>query len=207
MTIWAIVPVKPLLIGKSRLASVLEGEERAKLNRMLLERTLGVLKDTPKVDGTLVVSRDPEVLAIAREFGARTVLEHGQTKSDLNLALARATAVAKAFEIHGILILPADLPLVSPDDLQVIVEEIKKPPVVVIAPDRHNDGTNAMLMCPTGLIKFDYGPNSFNRHCLLAMQAGARLEIIRRVNLGLDLDFPEDLDYYEQIQSIRQESI
>jgi 2-phospho-L-lactate guanylyltransferase len=154
-----------------------------------------------------VVSRDPEVLAIAREFGARTVLEHGQTKTDLNLALARATAVAKAFEIHGILILPADLPLVSPDDLQVIVEEIKKPPVVAIAPDRHNDGTNAMLMCPTGLIKFDYGPNSFNRHCLLALQASARLEIIRRVNLGLDLDFPEDLDYYEQIQSIRQESI
>jgi 2-phospho-L-lactate guanylyltransferase len=207
MTIWAIVPVKPLLMGKSRLASVLEGEERAKLNRMLLERTLGVLKDTPKVDGTLVVSRDPEVLAIAREFGARTVLEHGQTKTDLNLALARATAVAKAFEIHGILILPADLPLVSPDDLQVIVEEINKPPVVAIAPDRHNDGTNAMLMCPTGLIKFDYGPNSFNRHCLHALQAGARLEIIRRVNLGLDLDFPEDLDYYEQIQSIRQESL
>ncbi len=207
MTIWAIVPVKPLLMGKSRLASVLEGEERARLSRMLLERTLGVLKDTPKIDGTLVVSRDPEVLAIAREFGARTVLEHGQTQIDLNLALARATAVAKAFEIHGIIVLPADLPLVSPGDLQALVDEIREPPVVAIAPDRHNDGTNAMLMCPTGLIKFDYGPNSFNLHCMHALQAGARLEIIRRVNLGLDLDFPDDLDYYEQIQSMRQESI
>ena len=87
MTIWAIVPVKPLLIGKSRLGSVLSGEERARLNRMLLERTLGVLKDTPSIDGSLVVSRDPEVLAIAREFGSRTVLEHGQTQTDLNLAL------------------------------------------------------------------------------------------------------------------------
>jgi 2-phospho-L-lactate guanylyltransferase len=207
MTIWAIVPVKPLLMGKSRLASVLEGEERARLSRMLLERTLWVLKDTPKIDGTLVVSRDPEVLAIAREFGARTVLEHGQTQIDLNLALARATAVAKAFEIHGIIVLPADLPLVSPGDLQALVDEIREPPVVAIAPDRHNDGTNAMLMCPTGLIKFDYGPNSFNLHCMHALQAGARLEIIRRVNLGLDLDFPDDLDYYEQIQSMRQESI
>lgn len=206
MTIWAIVPVKPLLVGKSRLASVLDGEERARLNRMLLERTLGVVKDTPKIDGTLVVSRDPEVLAIAREFGARTVLEHGQTQIDLNLALARATAVAKAFEIHGIIILPADLPLVSPDDLQAMVEQIKEPPVVVIAPDRHNDGTNAMLMSPTGLIKYNYGQNSFNQHCLNALQAGARLEIIRRANLGLDLDFPDDLDYYEQIQSMRQES-
>jgi len=123
MTIWAIVPVKPLLIGKSRLGSVLSGEERARLNRMLLERTLGVLKDTPSIDGSLVVSRDPEVLAIAREFGARTVLEHGQTQSDLNLALMRATAVAKAFEMaspHHIvgeeLLLPS-----RPDELRTAV--------------------------------------------------------------------------------------
>jgi 2-phospho-L-lactate/phosphoenolpyruvate guanylyltransferase len=206
MTIWAIVPVKPLVIGKSRLGSVLSGEERARLSRMLLERTLGVLKDSPSIDGSLVVSRDPEALAIAREFGCRTVLEHGQTQSDLNLALLRATAVAKAFEINGILVLPADLPLISPEDIQALVDESVKSPVVIIAPDRHNDGTNAMLMSPTGLIKFDYGPNSFNRHCMHALEAGAKLEIIRRINLGLDLDFPDDLDYYEQIQATRLEA-
>jgi len=207
MTIWAIVPVKPILIGKSRLGSVLSGEERARLNRMLLERTLGVLKGTPEIDSTLVVSRDPEVLAIAREFGARTVLEHGQTKTDLNLALERATAVAKAFEIHGIMVIPADLPLLAPDDLQAMMEEINDPPTISIAPDRRNDGTNALLMSPAGLIRFDYGPNSFNRHCAHAVHAGAKLKIVRRVNLGLDLDYPDDLDYYEQIQSMRQESV
>jgi 2-phospho-L-lactate guanylyltransferase len=206
MTTWAIVPVKPLLIGKSRLGSVLSGEERSRLSRMLLERTLGVLKDTPGIDNTLVVSRDPEVLAIAREFGARTVLEHGQTKTDLNLALLRAAAVAKAFEIHGILVLPADLPLVSPEDIQALLDESGKAPVVVIAPDRRNDGTNALLMSPAGLIKFDYGPNSFNRHCMHALAAGANLEIVRRINLGLDLDLPDDLTYYENIQITRQET-
>ena len=206
MTIWAIVPVKPLLAGKSRLSNVLSGEERARLNRMLLERTLGVLKDSSSIGESLVVSRDPEVLAIAREFGARTVLEHGQTQSDLNLALLRATTMAKAFEINGILVLPADLPLIAPEDIEALVDESIESPVVVIAPDRHNDGTNAMLMRPTGLIKFDYGPNSFNRHCMHALEAGAKLEIVRRVNLGLDLDFPEDLDYYEEIQSMRQET-
>ena len=206
MTLWAIVPVKPIIIGKSRLGSVLTSDERARLNRMLLERTLEVIKDSPAIEGTLVVSRDPEVLAIAREFGARTVLEHGQTQTDLNLALLRATAVAKAFEINAILVLPADLPLISPDDIQAMANEALNTPVVVIAPDRHNDGTNAMLMSPAGLIKFDYGPSSFNRHCMHALEASARLEIIRRVNLGLDLDYPDDLDYFEHIQSMRQES-
>lgn len=206
MTIWAIVPVKPLLAGKSRLSNVLSGDERARLNRMLLERTLGVLKDTSKIEASLVVSRDPEVLAIAREFGARTVLEHGQTQSDLNLALLRATTVAKAFEVNGILVLPADLPLVSAEDVEALVDNSIEAPLVMIAPDRHNDGTNAMLMQPTGLIKFDYGPGSFNRHCMHALEVGAKLEIVRRINLGLDLDHPDDLDYYEKIQSMRQEA-
>jgi 2-phospho-L-lactate guanylyltransferase (CobY/MobA/RfbA family) len=87
------------------------------------------------------------------------------------------------------------------------MNEIKEPPVVVISPDRHEDGTNAMLMCPAGLINFHFGQNSFNRHCMYALQTGARLEIVRRVNLGLDLDFPDDLDFYEKIQSMRQESL
>jgi 2-phospho-L-lactate guanylyltransferase len=199
MTIWAIVPVKPLLMGKSRLGSVLSGEERARLNRMLLERTLGVIKKTAGIAGTLVISRDPEVLAIAREFEARTVLEHGQTQNDLNLALARATAIAKAFEINGIIVLPADLPLLAPEDIQEILAEATEVPVVAIAPDRHNDGTNAMLMSPTG-------SDSFTRHCKHALESGVKLKIIRRVNLGLDLDYPDDLDYYEQIQAARQES-
>jgi 2-phospho-L-lactate guanylyltransferase len=206
MTIWAIVPVKPLLMGKSRLGSVLSGDERARLNRMLLERTLGVIRDTSGIASTLVISRDPEVLAIAREFEARTVLEHGQTQNDLNLALARATAIAKTFKVNGIIVLPADLPLLAPEDIDELLAEASKTPIVAIAPDRHDDGTNALLMCPAGVIKFDYGPDSFTHHCKLAIESGAQLEIIRRVNLGLDLDYPDDLDYYEQIQAKRQES-
>jgi 2-phospho-L-lactate guanylyltransferase len=77
MTIWAIVPVKPLRLGKSRLSGVLSDDERAVLNRMFLEQTLDILRTIPRVTQTLVVSRDPAALAIAREYGARTVLEDG----------------------------------------------------------------------------------------------------------------------------------
>ena len=44
MTIWAIVPVKPLRRGKSRLAGLLSEEQRTCLNRYLLEHTLTRLK-------------------------------------------------------------------------------------------------------------------------------------------------------------------
>jgi 2-phospho-L-lactate/phosphoenolpyruvate guanylyltransferase len=49
MTLWAIVPVKPLGRGKSRLASVLSQQERADLNRHLLAHTVDTLRELPEI--------------------------------------------------------------------------------------------------------------------------------------------------------------
>jgi 2-phospho-L-lactate guanylyltransferase len=192
MTLWAIVPVKPLRRGKSRLAEVLTSDERTNLNRILLENTIGALNGIPEIEHVLVVSRDTEALAMARDLGARTVLENGQP--DLNIALARATLVAKTYATRGVLILPVDLPLITSEDLEAMLEKIGDPPVVVVAPDRCYDGTNALLVCPAGLIEYEYGPGSFERHCERAKEVGARLEICELPSLSLDLDNPEDLD-------------
>ena len=192
MTIWAIVPVKPLRRGKSRLATTLTEDERAELNRHLLSHTLEVLKKTPEVEEVLVVSRDPKALAVARDHNARTIREDGAPQ--LNTALTRATAVAKLYTSNGVLILPADLPLISEEDVQKIIGAAKKHKrVVVITPDRHKEGTNALLVSPAGLIEYDYGPNSFERHCKRAEKAGAKLEICQLPSIELDLDLPEDL--------------
>jgi 2-phospho-L-lactate guanylyltransferase len=192
MTLWAIVPVKPLGRGKSRLASVLSQQERADLNRHLLAHTVDTLRELPEIEQVLVVSRDPAALALARDHGARTVQENGAPH--LNVALARATILAKNYITRGILIVPADLPLITPEDVRAMLDRAKYPPVVVVAPDRHHQGTNALLVCPVGLIEYEFGPGSFQRHCALARHAGARLEICELPSLALDVDFPEDLD-------------
>lgn len=199
MTIWAIVPVKPLRLGKSRLSSVLSDDERAILNRMFLEQTLDVLRNTPVVSQTLVVSRDPAALAIAREYGARTVLEDGNP--NLNSALTRATMLARNYATRGVLVLPADLPLLRKEDLLMFFEHITKSPSVVITPDRHLNGTNALLMSPGGLITYDFGPGSFPRHCEQTKKIGARLEIVRNENIELDLDTPADLALLKQVEN------
>lgn len=198
MTIWAIVPVKPLRRGKSRLAGALSEEERAELNQALLQHTLNTLKDIKELEHVLVISRDPHALTIARQYGARTVREDGQP--ELNTALARATVVAQIHATRGVLILPADLPLISRADVLTLIEKAVEPPVVVIAPDRHRNGTNALLISPSGLIEYDFGENSFQRHCKRAQQAGARLEIVDLPSLGLDLDTPEDLDIVRELE-------
>lgn len=203
MTIWAIVPVKPLRRGKSRLSGTLSEDERTSLNQLLLEHTLKTLTNLKEIEQILVVSRDPAALALAREHGARTVREAGSPK--LNTALKRATVVAQLYATHGVLVLPADLPLMTREDILALVERAKKPPVVVIAPDRREEGTNALLISPAGLIEYDFGPGSFKRHCERARQAGARLEVVNLPSLSLDLDLPEDLEMVVEMEGLKFE--
>jgi 2-phospho-L-lactate guanylyltransferase len=201
MTLWAIVPVKPLRHGKSRLSGTLSEDERTQLNEQLLEHTLKTLTGIKELEQVLVVSRDPHALAIARNLGARTVREDGQPQ--LNTALTRATVVAQVYATRGVLILPADLPLLARDDILTLIERATNPPVVVIAPDRHEKGTNALLMSPAGLIEYDFGEGSFQRHCERAQKAGARLEIVNIPSFALDLDLPEDLALLEKYTDLK----
>ena len=198
MTLWAIVPVKPLRRGKSRLAGTLSEDERTELNRSLLQHTLKTLTELRELEEVLVISRDPQALTIARNYGARTVREDGQP--ELNTALKRATVIAQVYATRGVLVLPADLPLISRQDVLTLIERAADPPVVVIAPDRHETGTNALLISPSGLIEYDFGDNSFQRHCARVQAAGARLEVVNLPSLGLDLDLPEDLELIRKME-------
>ncbi len=193
MSLWAIVPVKPLRRGKSRLSGVLSDDDRAALNESLLLRTIDTLKQIDELGDVLVVSRDPEALALAREHGARTLQEDGAPQ--LNVALQRATVVAKTYMAESVLILPADLPQITKEDISAILAAGHQPPVVVIAPDHHHEGTNALYINPAGLIEYDFGQGSFERHCANARAAGAELKVLELSSLAKDIDVPEDLDF------------
>lgn len=198
MTLWAIVPVKPLRRGKSRLSRVLSEEERTALNNHLLVNTLKILSSVSEIDSILVVSRDPAALTISREFGARTVLEDGSP--ELNTALKRAAIVAKAYTINEIMVVPADLPLLSKEVVEDFLKHAGEPPEIIISPDRRKDGTNALYISPADLIQFSYGPGSFHKHMQLAAQCNARVDVVDSFVLGLDLDLPEDLELLNSIQ-------
>jgi 2-phospho-L-lactate guanylyltransferase len=198
MPIWAIIPVKPFIRAKSRLASVLSVEQRADLSRQCLEHTLYVLSQVPVIARTLVVSRDSAALAFARKHGAHTVTESGSP--GLNPALRRATEAARLFGAHATLILPADLPLITVEDVQQLIQEEEGGPALTIAPDDNEDGTNALFIRPPGWIGFAFGANSFAEHIERARQAEMLIRVLKRPNLALDLDVPEDLARYQKMR-------
>jgi len=195
---WAIVPVKPLHRGKSRLAGALSETDRYSLNIALLVRTLEVLKRVETIHQTAVVSRDPAVFAIAADCGVEVIHEQGE--NDLNKAVQHAADVLRDCSADGMLVLPADLPLIQPHDIESFIRMGEEPPVIVISPDRHESGTNALYMKPIGVIEFAFGPGSYYQHCRLVETAGARLIISQQSALRLDLDMPEDLEILRQME-------
>ncbi len=197
MTTVAVVPVKPLRRGKSRLAPVLSVQARARINRYLLTHTLEVLRQVPEIERVLVVSRDSAVLALAREYGAHTLQERGDLQ--LNDALQRAMALLRAWAVSAALVLPADLPLLQKDDVQALLAALPPPPAVVIAPNASGNGTNALVMSPPGLIGFAYGADSFARHLASAQQVNAHVAVVERPGLQADLDYPHDLAMLQDV--------
>ncbi len=197
MSIWAIVPLKPFTQAKSRLAPVLGEEERLALSRDMLRTVLTALAEVPRVQRTLLVSRDSGALSFGRQLGARTLSERPPIA--LNQALAQATKAAVGSGASAVLVLPADLPLVTAQDIAALIDLLDPPPAVVLAPDRRRDGTNALLASPPALIEYAFGQASFDRHRSAALAAGVQLAICDRPGLALDLDLPEDLGLFRQV--------
>jgi 2-phospho-L-lactate guanylyltransferase len=200
MSLWAIVPVKSIIRGKSRLAGVLSDEERAALNRDLLTRTLLCLKSVPRIDQMLVISYDPEVLARARDVGATTVQEG--KKTNINNALRRATVAAKAYNASKIIIIPADLPFIKKEDLEIFLDQAGTPPEIIISSDRHSNGTNALYINPIGILEYNFGPWSFQKHVEQAEQKKMHVKIKNMDSLTFDLDLPEDLEIFMNTSKI-----
>lgn len=196
MSLWAIIPVKPLRRGKSRLAEILSEEDRSRLNHHLFTHTIDVLLQVEAISDILVVSRDSNVLTEARDKGVRTVTENGTP--ELNSALRRASLFSNVFSTEGVLIVPADLPLLTPEDVTDFLAQRTKPPMLVISPDRLRLGTNMLFIDPADLITFSFGTDSFEKHCVLAGQKGAEVIVYENERIALDLDIPED---YEILRS------
>lgn len=182
------IPVRAFDGAKSRLGAVLDAEERHDLVESLLRRTVAAALATPGVVEVIVVSPDPDVLAVAEEAGATPLLQRSR---GLNPALQEARAVATG---ERLLVLPGDLPTVTSSDLALLLVagDEAGSPSVVLAPDRHRRGTNALLLDPPEAIDPAFGGDSRAGHAWLAESADIRFVELPGV-LELDLDTPDDL--------------
>ena len=191
--LYVIVPHRGVNAGKSRLSSVLNDVARGKLNRWLLARTVSVVTEWLGDAQRCVVASPCEVtLALARKAGAVALVEQAST-AGLNGALSQAAAQAAARGAQRLLILPCDLPRLEATALQAMEAVPIASGDVVIAPDRHHSGTNALLV-DAGVREFAFGAGSYARHLVQGNARGVRTVACVHEALAFDLDTADDFE-------------
>jgi 2-phospho-L-lactate guanylyltransferase len=195
--IFAILPVRSLADGKSRLSPLLEAGERTRLNEQLFAQTLDCLAAYPGAASTFVASASAEVLVRARQSGMAAVAD--PPGGGLNEALAAATAAARARGARGIFVLPVDLPLLTAAGLRDLLAQASPAPVCLLVPDRRGTGTNLIYQSPIRLASYAFGDGSFERHRRAAQAAGLKVLVRREPSFALDLDFPADYTLWREL--------
>jgi len=184
-----IIPVKSLALAKGRLAGILTPSERRALVLAMLQDVLTAVRATRGVDRVGVVSVDVAALTLAGDMGAEAMSDEA---SDLNGALAQAATYYAASGAATILVLPADVPLISSGEIERLIALRAGVRGVALAPSR-DGGTNALLMWPPLALPFLFGHASLASHAQAARKRGIEPQLFRSPGLELDVDRPDDL--------------
>jgi 2-phospho-L-lactate guanylyltransferase len=113
----------------------------------------------------------------------------------LNAALVQARAALLEFGARAILVLPADLPRVTPAEIDRLVRAGRRG--FALAADARGSGTNALYLRGAAPFDFRFGPDSRRWHLRAAEQGGWSPRVFRSPGLAFDVDAPADLQKME----------
>lgn len=192
MTLWAVVPAKSFDRAKTRLTD-LRPAERADLARSMFGHVLATLAACPGVDRVLVAAGGDDVARAARERGADVLSDAPATGPGLGAVIDAALAGVDECGGDRAIVIMADLPRLTGADLTRVIAALADRDVV-IAPDRHGGGTNALGLRPALAMATCFGhPDSAVRHRDRARARGLSHVLVHSPGLAFDVDLPADV--------------
>jgi 2-phospho-L-lactate guanylyltransferase len=202
--IWAVIPVKETTAAKERLADAVPRHLRTGLALAMLEDVLAAVaktlhKGSRGLAGIAVVTLDPDARALAQRYDARILTD--DARGGHTAAVAAAARTLEQEGCGGMLQIPGDIPLVSADEISLLLAMRRPAPSFTIAPSHDDFGSNAVLVCPPTAVPLTFGDDSFYPHLRAAQARGIEPLIVRRHGIGLDIDRPEDIWAFAQLRS------
>src|ERR687893_1973154 len=170
----AILPVKSFGAAKQRLSEALGAGARQALAQAMFTDVLHALRRTPGIDGIVVVTADRAAEAAASGDRVRVLRDSAQAGQSEAALMGIRHALDEGCD--RVLLVPGDTPLVQPGELAGLMSASRD---VVIVPDRHGTGTNALVLSPPDAIEPSFGPGSRERHEKLARGFGHDVAIER----------------------------
>lgn len=190
----AVVPIKNLKLAKSRLSNILAEGERQELVLAMFDDVLVSLRESPFIDKIFLVA-DKYFNPIADVQTITEIKNRGYDE-----AIIEALKDSRVNQAQAMLILPADLPLVSTDELDTLIRD-QEDGSIRIAGARDQDGTNALVMKPPSLLATSFGVGSFERHKKFAKALSVKIEEVNLPGLSFDVDTEKDLIDFVQTKS------
>ncbi|HMJ34751.1 MAG TPA: 2-phospho-L-lactate guanylyltransferase [Baekduia sp.] len=189
----AVLPVKRFSAAKKRLDGDISDGTRRALAEAMVTDVLIALRRSKLVDEVLVVSGEHTAVALAAGYDAAAVVDD---PDDAGHSSAAVRGVQAALERGAtrVLLVPGDCPALDPVEVDALLERAESGPDVLVVPDRHGSGTNALVLTPPDVIRPAFGPGSRERHQQLAAEAGAACDVVEVHTLGLDVDTLDDLE-------------
>jgi 2-phospho-L-lactate/phosphoenolpyruvate guanylyltransferase len=189
----AILPIKSFGAAKQRLSPMLGGGARQALAQAMFSDVLSSLRKVERLDAITVVSADPTVDAAARGKGVTVMVDRAESGQSDATGVGIRHALATGYD--RVLLVPGDTPLLCPVELDSLLARGESDGMqVVIVPDRHGSGTNALMISPPDAFIPSFGPDSLNRHVTLAQEAGLKHSVEEVPSLSHDVDTPDDLN-------------
>ena len=206
--IWAVIPVKETAAAKERLGDAVPRHLRPGLALAMLEDVLAAVAKTlhktlhqgPRgLAGIAVVTLDPDARTLAQRYGARILTDDARGGHTAAVAAAARTLAAEGK--HGMLQMPGDIPLVTADEISLLLAMRRPAPSFTIAPSHDDFGSNAVLVCPPAAVPLTFGDDSFYPHLRTAQACGIEPVIVRQPGIGRDIDRPEDIWAFARLRS------
>ena len=185
-----LVPVKRLQSAKQRLSPLLAPAERIALAEAMLQDVLSALAACKHSERVTLVSGDPRAQQLARRYAFDVIADASDPGETGAIEMAARLAVERGAAFT--LVLPADIPLITADEVDRIFSVAPREGTV-LAPSASGRGTNAVLQRPPGLFPLRFGNDSFVPHLAAARATGKPVEVLKLAGIGVDIDEPADL--------------
>ena len=193
MSTIAILPVKSFGAAKQRLAGALGAGSRQALAQAMFADVLASLRRVPGIDSVAVVTADR--VAESAALGERVHVLRDTEQGGQSVAAMIGIQYAQARGFGRVLLVPGDTPLLEPGEVAGLLRRGHDEGFgAVVVPDRHGEGTNALLLSPPDAIQPAFGPGSCERHMASAQAAGVACAVERVPTLALDVDTGDDLE-------------
>jgi 2-phospho-L-lactate/phosphoenolpyruvate guanylyltransferase len=186
-----LVPFKSLATAKQRLSAALDAQQRLQLAEAMLRDVLHAAAGVVERVDIAVVTGDADAQQIAFEFGFITI-EDPRNESE-TAAIEMATAWCEQRGYDTTIVVPADIPLISSDELHRVLDAAPREGAVFV-PAYDRRGSNCILRRPASLISLRFGNDSFLPHCEAMRRTGKELIILEMPGIGLDVDNPRELE-------------